>query len=209
LLFYCMVPNRFVFQIKLSRTMSVLHLFLGICALAVGLDMGIFHIFIPETQHFNELGYIIGTWFLIIVGAVVVYAAFRNISSPLSLLVVSKNGVALKASPGFTRSLTFISWEDIADIREGEIYVSSGSGHRVTHSSLKVILQEESKLAKDKITGATIRWQNGEVDIDSTYFAEELEKVIDAVKSVRENANRFEELNADFEEFLERYPLPC
>ena len=191
--------NKFIFQIKLSGLLSVFFLLVGVVFFFVGLDMVFFHRVIPDT---SESGYVFAAWFCLVIGGLVGFTGLQNCFSPMTLLAVSKRGVELKASPGPTRKLTFIPWEDIEDIGQGQIIISGTNGVRAIHQTVKFILKKDSSSAKSRITDAMVRWSDNEVDFDSAYFKIDLQLLIKALKMIKKNPDNYDELNADADYFI-------
>ncbi len=191
--------NKFIFQIKLSGLLSVFFLLLGGVFFAAGLDMVFFHRVIPGA---SEPGYSFAAWFCLIIGGLVGFTGLQNWISPMTLLAISKRGVELKASPGPTRKLTLIPWEDIEDIGQGQITMSGSKGGRIIHQTVKFTLKKNSSSAKSRITDAMVRWSDNEVDFDSTYFKIDLQVLIKALKMIRENPDNYDELNAEADYFI-------
>jgi len=190
----------------MSRGLSALFFIMGLAALLTGLDMGFLHLVIPVSEQSSDGGYIFGQWFLIIVGALVSYSGGSNLISPMTLLEATRGGIGMKTRPGFSRTLTRIPWSEIDDIRQGEIRVSSGQQSNA-HRSLKIVLRPDSRLQKSSITDATVHWHQGEIDLDSSYFREDLGLLIQVLKILHENPGRYLEVNGDFQAFQRKYPL--
>lgn len=202
-----MNSNKYIFKISYPNKLNILFLIIGTGALVIGLDMGFSHWIISKSSGANEIGYIIGTWFLIIVGGLVMTNAFRMIRNPLTIFSVNREGIGVKANPGFGRSLSFIPWTDIKDIGEGEIYIgmsNTGAGS-ISHPSLKLVLKPNSTTVKNKLTDASVNWENGEVDIDATLLCDDLAQLIEILKRIKEKPDSFPERNTDFKTFIKKH----
>lgn len=201
-----MTKNRCFFRIRMSRGLSAVFFIMGLTALLIGLDMGFLHLVIPLSEQSSDGGYIFGQWFLIIVGVLVSYSGGSNLISPMVMLEANREGIGIKTRPGFSRTLTRIPWSEIDDIREGKIRISSGHQSNA-HRSIKIVLRPDSQLPKSSITDATVHWHRGEIDLDSSYFRESLDLLIQVLKILHENPERYLEVNGDFASFQRKYPL--
>lgn len=191
--------KKFIFTIKLSRLLSVFFLLLGGVFFSAGLDMIFFHRIIPLIE---EKGYVFASWFCLIIGGLVGFTGVQNCISPMILIAVSKKGIELKASPGPTRRLTLIPWQDIEDIGQGQIIMSGSKGGRVIHKTIKFMLKAGSPSANARLTDGMLRWGASEVNFDSIYFKVKLESLINTLKMVMSQPDKYEELNADVGYFI-------
>jgi hypothetical protein len=136
----------------------------------------------------------------------VLFSGIRNLLSPFTILAVNRKGIGIKANPGLGKTLSFIPWEDIKLIEEGEIMVQS-TPRSISHRSIRLVLKEEAATQKDKITDATIHWHKGYIDIDSGYFREKLDKVIEALNVIKNDPYRFLEVDSSFNDTVKQYQI--
>ncbi len=192
--------DKYIFQIKLSRLLSIFFLLLGGVFFFAGMDMLFLHKVIPVS---TESGFKFAAWFSFIIGSLVGSSGIQNCISPMTLIKVNHQGVNIKSTPGPTRKLTLISWEAIANIEQGEIVMHSGKGGgRTVHKTVKFVLNPESPLANSRITDGMVRWSSKEINFDSIYFTVKLDELIAALLKIKTNPNSFEQMNLAADYFI-------